>query len=86
MKLLLCAFEQLSGLKINFYKSELFCYGVAKANQIEYTQIFGCNAGSFPFRYLGIPMHHRKLLYKDRKHVRKDSKRDSIAGGVRCCQ
>jgi retron-type reverse transcriptase len=36
MKLLLCAFEQLSGLKINFHKSELFCYGVAKANQFEY--------------------------------------------------
>jgi hypothetical protein len=32
MKLLLCAFEQLSGLKINFYKSELFCYGTAKSN------------------------------------------------------
>jgi hypothetical protein len=41
MKLLLCAFEQLSGLKINFHKSELFCYGVAKANQLKYTQIFG---------------------------------------------
>jgi hypothetical protein len=27
MKLLLCAFEKLLGLKINFYKSELFCYG-----------------------------------------------------------
>jgi hypothetical protein len=27
MKLLLCAFEKLSGLKINFHKSELFCYG-----------------------------------------------------------
>jgi len=25
MKLLLCAFEKLSGLKINFHKSELFC-------------------------------------------------------------
>jgi hypothetical protein len=37
IKLLLCAFEQLSRLKINFHKSELFCYGVAKANQIEYT-------------------------------------------------
>ena len=45
MKLLLCAFEQLSGLKINFHKSELFCYGAAKANQSEYTQIFGCNVG-----------------------------------------
>jgi hypothetical protein len=69
MKLLLYAFEQLSGLKINFYKNELFCYGAAKSNQIEYAQIFECNVGSFLFRYLGIPMHHRKLLNKDRKHV-----------------
>jgi hypothetical protein len=30
MKLLLCAFERLAGLKINFHKSELFCYGDAK--------------------------------------------------------
>jgi hypothetical protein len=29
MKLLLCAFEQLSRLKINFHKNELFCYGAA---------------------------------------------------------
>jgi hypothetical protein len=65
MKLLLCAFEKLSGLKINFHKSELFCYGAAKAIQNEYAQIFGCNVGSFPFTYLGIPMYHRKLLNKD---------------------
>jgi hypothetical protein len=37
MKLLLCVFEQLLGLKINFHKSELFCYGAAKDNPIEYT-------------------------------------------------
>jgi hypothetical protein len=30
MKLVLCIFEQLSGLKINFHKSELFCFGQAK--------------------------------------------------------
>ena len=30
MKLVLCLFEQLSGLKINFNKSELFCFGRAK--------------------------------------------------------
>jgi hypothetical protein len=29
MKLLLCAFEQASGLKINFHKSELFCFSQA---------------------------------------------------------
>ena len=27
MKTILCAFEQLSGLKINFHKSEIFCFG-----------------------------------------------------------
>jgi len=41
MKLLLCAFEQLSGLKINFDKSKMFCYGVAKARQNEYAHILG---------------------------------------------
>lgn len=30
MKIILCAFEQLSGLKINFHKGELFCYTEAK--------------------------------------------------------
>jgi hypothetical protein len=61
IKLLLCAFEQLSSLKINFHKSELFCYGDAKDLEEEYSQIFRCGMGTFPFRYLGIPMHRRKL-------------------------
>jgi hypothetical protein len=30
MKLILSAFEQLSGLKINFHKSELYCFGEAQ--------------------------------------------------------
>jgi hypothetical protein len=62
LKLLLCAFEQLSGLKINFHKSEIFCYDAAKEMQDIYTDLFGCNAGEYPFTYLGIPMHHRQLL------------------------
>jgi hypothetical protein len=62
MKLLLIVFQQLSGLKINFHKSEIFCYGGAKEFQNEYMELFGCNAGEYPFRYLGIPMHHRQFL------------------------
>jgi hypothetical protein len=30
IKLLLSAFEKMSGLKINFHKSEIFCFGQAK--------------------------------------------------------
>ena len=47
MKLLLCSFEQLSGLKINFHKSEMFCYGAAKARQNEYAHILGVVWGQF---------------------------------------
>jgi hypothetical protein len=61
MKLVLCIFEELSGLKINFHKSEVFCFGKAKQDEQSYIYLFGCEAGSFPFRYLGIPIHFRKL-------------------------
>jgi len=66
MKMLLCAFEQLSaGLKINFHKSEIFCFGQAKEMEQQYSQLFGCQSGKYPFRYLGIPMHFRKLSNAD---------------------
>jgi len=47
LKLLLCAFEHLSGLKINFHKSENLCYGEAKEMEESYTDLFGCNAQGF---------------------------------------
>jgi hypothetical protein len=51
LRLLLCAFEQLLGLEINFHKSKSFCFGEAKE-----LNIFGCQCGTYPFKYLGIPM------------------------------
>ncbi|WVZ53069.1 hypothetical protein U9M48_004057 [Paspalum notatum var. saurae] len=64
-KLLLCAFEQILGLKINFHKSETFCFGVAQQNLTAYMQLFGCNSGDLPIRYLGIPIHYRRLSNTD---------------------
>lgn len=50
MKLVLCLFEHLSDLKINFHKSELFFFGRAKDEQNNYKQLFGCEIGSLTFR------------------------------------
>src|SRR3989337_3062822 len=69
LKLLLCAFEDLSGLKINFHKSELFCFGEAAEVAPDYAEIFGCQLGQFPIRYLGIPIHYRRLTTAEWKHV-----------------
>ncbi|WVZ84242.1 hypothetical protein U9M48_031294 [Paspalum notatum var. saurae] len=65
MKLILCAFEQLSGLKINFNKSEIYCFGDAQNHLDQYMEIFGCKVGEFPFNYLGIPIHFKKLRNAD---------------------
>ena len=59
MKLILSTFEQLSRLKINFHKSEIFCFGKAKYHEVYYSQLFSCKVGSFPFRYLDLPMNTR---------------------------
>jgi hypothetical protein len=48
MKLILCIFEQLSGLNINFHKSELFCFGKAED---QYKHLFGCQSGMLPIKY-----------------------------------
>ena len=61
MKLIVCIFQQLSGLKINFHKSELFCFDKAKEVEEDYIVLFGCATGSLPFKYFGIPIHYRKL-------------------------
>jgi hypothetical protein len=57
LKLLLCAFEKLSGLKINFHKSDVLCFGDAKIFKNVYSQLFGCQIWTYPFKHLGIPMH-----------------------------
>jgi hypothetical protein len=64
MKLILAYFEQLPGLKTNFHKSEIFCFGKAKDDENSYRTIFGCEVGSLPFKYLGILIHYRTLLNK----------------------
>jgi hypothetical protein len=40
MKLILCIFEKLSRMKINFHKSELFCFGKVKDIEHQYKQTF----------------------------------------------
>ncbi|WVZ62388.1 hypothetical protein U9M48_012144, partial [Paspalum notatum var. saurae] len=39
--------------------------GEAKHCEHEYAELFGCGPGSYPFRYLGIPMHFHKLRNAD---------------------
>jgi hypothetical protein len=46
-KLILSAFKQLSGLKINFHKSELFCFCESQDKINSYAKLFCCGQGQF---------------------------------------
>jgi hypothetical protein len=67
MKLLLYAFEQASGLKINFHKSEVYYFGEASEVEAQYNELFGCKFGYFSMIYFEISINFRKLRNEDRK-------------------
>jgi hypothetical protein len=45
LKLILAAFKQLLGLKINFHKIKLFYFGEAQDVASQYAELFGCGQG-----------------------------------------
>jgi hypothetical protein len=69
LKLILSTLEKFSRLKINFQKSELFCFGEGQDDADLYGQFFGCGIGQFPISYLSIPIHFQKLTIAKWKHV-----------------
>ena len=65
MKWILTCFEQISHMRINYHKSELIPINVEVEECSTFLETFGCVLGSFPIKYLGIPMHYDKLKRED---------------------
>ena len=65
MKLLLYLFEMLAGLKINFNKSEILMINDDKSWGTQYADIFNCQVGLFPIKYLGVPVNPSRLKVID---------------------
>jgi hypothetical protein len=65
LKFILLCFENMSGLKINFDKSEVIVTGVATDEQKRVACALNCKLGSFPLRYLGLPISDKRLTVAD---------------------
>jgi hypothetical protein len=50
---------------INYHKSELIPINVEVEECSSFFETFGCVLGSFPIKYLGIPLHYDKLKRED---------------------
>lgn len=56
LKIILYCFEYLSGLKINFHKSEVIIFGAQQGEDRLFANMLNCELGSLPMKYLGIPI------------------------------
>jgi hypothetical protein len=65
LKWTLVYFEKISGMKINYHKSDLTSINLDEDESNLYAQIFCCKLGKFPFTYLGVPLHYEKLRRED---------------------
>jgi hypothetical protein len=65
LKFLLMCFEDMSGLKINYHKSEVIVMGQPEDIQHRVADMLNCNLGTFPFTYLGLPMETTKPTIHD---------------------
>ena len=69
LKFILTAFEQMSGLTINFHQSEILLFGGAIERKDLYQVIFTCILGETPLKYLGLPVSNKRIRNKMWKNV-----------------
>jgi hypothetical protein len=64
-KFILHCFEAMSGLKINYQKSEVIVLGENPEETKRVADLFNCKCGKFPMTYLGIPISEGRLTAAD---------------------
>lgn len=65
LKFLLLCFQQMSGLNINFDKSEVMILGYSLDEAQLITDRLNCQLGYFPSSYLGVPISDSRLSVAD---------------------
>ena len=65
LRWVLTCFEQVSGMRINFDKSQLIPMNLESEEAASLAEVFGCPIGKFPIKYLGVPLHYDKLTRED---------------------
>ena len=70
----------MAGLKINFNKSEVVMINDDNTWDSTYADIFNCQVGKFPIKYLGVPVIPSRLHLSWLLLIDKSNKRLDIAG------
>jgi hypothetical protein len=69
VKFLLYCFKNMSGLKINYQKSEVIVLGASKEESSQIARWLNCREGSLPLKYLGVHVSGSMLFVADLMEV-----------------
>jgi hypothetical protein len=58
-------YEQVSGMRINFHKSEIVPLNLEARETQRLARILSCPIGKFSMKYLGVPLHYDNLTRED---------------------
>ena len=61
VRVILSCYEAMSGMKINFEKSEIFSVGLSTVEMNVVAEMLGCKSGVLPMKYLGMPVSCHKI-------------------------
>jgi mannosylglycoprotein endo-beta-mannosidase len=65
IKCILMWYEQVSGMRISFHKSEIVPLNLESRETQRLAHILSCTVGKFPMKYLGVPLHYENLTKED---------------------
>jgi hypothetical protein len=65
LKVVISLFEHVFDMRINFHKNELIPLNVEEGVAHNIAHMLNCPMGSLPFKYLGVPIHFKKLKRED---------------------
>lgn len=68
-KFLLYCFEAMSGLRINYQKSDIFVLEATIEKQREIADLFNSNIGTFPLKYLAVMLDIYYMSSEDFAYV-----------------
>ena len=75
LKFILFCYEAMSGMKINYEKSEVFVVGIEETEHLHIAEFFGCKVGVWPMTYLGMPVSVNKITKSQLNFVADKAKR-----------
>ena len=64
LKGLLQSFTEPTGLRVNYAKSQMIPLNLSQEQAINLASTFGCEIGTLPFTYLGLPLAQQNLEWR----------------------